>query len=1032
AWNDSYTVAIDSDGVITETITGSGYDHTDIVLDRLKTDSTSLFHTGNASSMSVLIQWDIDEGLDGRGSMTYGGDPGSGGGGGSGSGGSSGTGGGGEPGASGSGEGHLRLGSSSRFGELGSGWIHTTYVTNLLLTHTPLPEEENSGEGGSGSGGGSGGGGDGSGSTSGNPNASIVPRFDSLLTGTVQTNTTSSYTSAIDDAFAQLFGESSGQGESGAMNYDFYNLFELSLDELLSESAASSSIDREVTFNSDHSVDVTFNGTRTRNRSWSSKYTIPVNNRWLDESGYYHQEQGKLRFEGTYQSQMSRTLDDLNIRFLPAPPDDPETEEDESEIVPDPIVSGEIVTTITNQKHEKLWTLEDMVHQRFRVIAPDENASPGTDSTLFSQSYKKDVARGRLADWGHLRTTLTQSFEENAVRQVDLAVEYLGQGNRSEWELFYEGFGWDYSVGFDPDPSSGGGMYDVREQYHEYLTCNVGQSLVTGGGTLTFRRVPATGENPPDPYELQTSGAWVVTTQANGDSTADGFGYALHRTFSAPQYITDSMSTGVLLGFGSNGQPLENPGGGLSYYDKLNFAEYVHNTEDHFDGTLIETLSYSVEPDPDDATQQRFAKQYTRDVNNHVWGAKDNTEHRFGYERQYSGGGYTDLTPSYETWLVEQNQYDSTTDPLPEAWLYHPDGYLSPLFRGFVIDPTADPMNLTSGSFAEQYDRLPRGPFNSYARTGQQDGQDDPTGGTGQKINLNLWRFEDGDTIGVVQIPQVLQGWLELDADPFDDGNSTKVRVWHIGGYEHYIRRFKERGGKYYEYQIHNRNPHFLFGLIPIGSDLELLHRERFYIEDGQEEVTLELIRMRAIQMNLSTAAMQTELNLHVAGVAGIVIVGILVPGPEEVVIAAAATKGIRLIYHAGLKQWRAYRKTGGQELTGEALEQTIKEIAEEVAKREAGAPRWTAPAVKKAVNSDIIHASEQAVARGVFPDTKSAAEALRALSKKFKTEGLPAGTIPDPKRADSVLVPFGNGWAVYEIMPNGTAILRTVLGSGT
>ena len=62
----------------------------------------------------------------------------------------------------------------------------------------------------------------------------------------------------------------------------------------------------------------------------------------------------------------------------------------------------------------------------------------------------------------------------------------------------------------------------------------------------------------------------------------------------------------------------------------------------------------------------------------------------------------------------------------------------------------------------------------------------------------------------------------------------------------------------------------------------------------------------------------------------------------------------------------------------------------------------------------------------------KSAGEALRALGKKFKTEGLPPGTIPDPKRPDSVLVPFGNGHAVYEIMANGTAVLRTVLGVGT
>ena len=92
---------------------------------------------------------------------------------------------------------------------------------------------------------------------------------------------------------------------------------------------------------------------------------------------------------------------------------------------------------------------------------------------------------------------------------------------------------------------------------------------------------------------------------------------------------------------------------------------------------------------------------------------------------------------------------------------------------------------------------------------------------------------------------------------------------------------------------------------------------------------------------------------------------------------------------------------------------------------------KWTPPSVRKAVNSDIVHASERAVERGVFPDTKSAADALRELGKKFKTEGLPPGTIPDPKRPDSVLVPFGDGHAVYEITKKGTAILRTVLGGG-
>ena len=81
-------------------------------------------------------------------------------------------------------------------------------------------------------------------------------------------------------------------------------------------------------------------------------------------------------------------------------------------------------------------------------------------------------------------------------------------------------------------------------------------------------------------------------------------------------------------------------------------------------------------------------------------------------------------------------------------------------------------------------------------------------------------------------------------------------------------------------------------------------------------------------------------------------------------------------------------------------------------------------------MNSDIIHATERAIERGVFPNAKEAGDALRKLSKEITANGFPIGTIPDPKRLDSVLVPIGNGHAVYEIMKNGTAVLRTVLGA--
>jgi RHS repeat-associated protein len=86
-------------------------------------------------------------------------------------------------------------------------------------------------------------------------------------------------------------------------------------------------------------------------------------------------------------------------------------------------------------------------------------------------------------------------------------------------------------------------------------------------------------------------------------------------------------------------------------------------------------------------------------------------------------------------------------------------------------------------------------------------------------------------------------------------------------------------------------------------------------------------------------------------------------------------------------------------------------------------------PNVAKAVNSNLPHAVEQAVARGVFDSAKAAADALRALSQSITQNGFPAGTLADTAYADRVLVPVGNnGMAVYQVGANGTAKLKTVL----
>ncbi|SAK53198.1 RHS protein [Caballeronia temeraria] len=83
----------------------------------------------------------------------------------------------------------------------------------------------------------------------------------------------------------------------------------------------------------------------------------------------------------------------------------------------------------------------------------------------------------------------------------------------------------------------------------------------------------------------------------------------------------------------------------------------------------------------------------------------------------------------------------------------------------------------------------------------------------------------------------------------------------------------------------------------------------------------------------------------------------------------------------------------------------------------------------KKVVNSNMPHAVERAVERGVYPDKNTASDALKALSKQIEKDGYPVGTIADTAHADRVLVPTGNnGMAVYQVAKNGTAKIKTVL----
>ena len=83
----------------------------------------------------------------------------------------------------------------------------------------------------------------------------------------------------------------------------------------------------------------------------------------------------------------------------------------------------------------------------------------------------------------------------------------------------------------------------------------------------------------------------------------------------------------------------------------------------------------------------------------------------------------------------------------------------------------------------------------------------------------------------------------------------------------------------------------------------------------------------------------------------------------------------------------------------------------------------------KKVSNSNLPHAIDRAVERGVFPDRSTASDALKSLGKRIERNGFPAGTIKDTAHADRALVPSGNnGMVVYQIAKNGTTKIKTVL----
>jgi hypothetical protein len=84
---------------------------------------------------------------------------------------------------------------------------------------------------------------------------------------------------------------------------------------------------------------------------------------------------------------------------------------------------------------------------------------------------------------------------------------------------------------------------------------------------------------------------------------------------------------------------------------------------------------------------------------------------------------------------------------------------------------------------------------------------------------------------------------------------------------------------------------------------------------------------------------------------------------------------------------------------------------------------------ILKGVNSNLPHAVERAVERGIFDNADEATAALKSLTGEVGSNNLPSGTIVDPSKTDRILVPVGNeGMAVYQVGSNGTSKLKTVL----
>ncbi|MFO0181096.1 MAG: polymorphic toxin type 8 domain-containing protein, partial [bacterium] len=219
---------------------------------------------------------------------------------------------------------------------------------------------------------------------------------------------------------------------------------------------------------------------------------------------------------------------------------------------------------------------------------------------------------------------------------------------------------------------------------------------------------------------------------------------------------------------------------------------------------------------------------------------------------------------------------------------------------------------------------------------------EDPIGFAGGDVNLGRYvgnhatgavdangLFMDDPALGRRVPPLIEARFRNKNPKPFDATNSTRVIEWWVGTYRHEVRKV----GQAYEYQVYDQSWIWMLGVIPWGRNNELIRQNRVVLTGVMpEEVELELWR-QTFQGNLATGARTVEDSGAQVAVALIFVADVGIPGPEDVIVAAARKGGLELFKEGA--EWVLTRS--GRKLHGPELDEAAAKIVEEVTKRKTG-----------------------------------------------------------------------------------------------